>query len=245
MDCNEVMKHLPDLLYDELDPQQKKAVEQHNQVCSCCRMELETLRQTVGTLNQWHPIEAPCNAGQIAAQAEARVGGERSPATQSLLIRWRPTLTGFAAGIVIFLGLLWLNAEITYNAGRLTIALGRPATVVIEPLRTVAPDSIPENLHPFLQKAIRQEFNSNTDLTLTALEERLHDWQIAQDRRYSVLIDGIVEMYAHDQERLKENMATLAFLQEQNSIQTHQALDEVVELVSNTKPLNSIRKFQQ
>ncbi|MFQ5802567.1 MAG: zf-HC2 domain-containing protein [Candidatus Methylomirabilales bacterium] len=59
MRCEQIQGHLSAYLEDEVDPKERRAIEEHLPECVRCRRELELLRRTVSSLTSLEEIEVP------------------------------------------------------------------------------------------------------------------------------------------------------------------------------------------
>src|SRR5262245_2754161 len=90
-DCGRIRNELSALLYEELAPDARLAVETHLASCDACREELAALRETRALLARW---ETPAStedpravARSVAALARTPVAPAALPRT-GRLVRW-------------------------------------------------------------------------------------------------------------------------------------------------------------
>jgi hypothetical protein len=116
--CEEVRAELAGLLYGELDGPDRDRVEAHLADCPACRAEHGGLAETRNLLDAWSPDVpgATVEASREVARAILR------PRRSAL----RPVLLAAAAGILAFLGLASLGADLEHEAGRLTVSFRLP-----------------------------------------------------------------------------------------------------------------------
>lgn len=73
MRCEEILNHLSAHLEDEIEPTQRRAIQEHLSDCGRCRHELELLRRTVSALKSLEQVEVPHRlTASIEAGVEAR-----------------------------------------------------------------------------------------------------------------------------------------------------------------------------
>src|SRR5262249_12409987 len=88
MNCPEVRRHLPALLYGELKPDESGAIEEHLRNCLACREELAELRQLQPLLNATPAptvrVDLPGLYRRAAARQERRLRRWRRAALASL-----------------------------------------------------------------------------------------------------------------------------------------------------------------
>ena len=73
MQCEEIKIHLSAYLEDEVEPGERRAIEEHLPECARCQHELELLRRTVSALQSLKEIDVPAQlTASIQAGIEAR-----------------------------------------------------------------------------------------------------------------------------------------------------------------------------
>lgn len=134
-DCGRVRGELAGLVYDELPPDSRSALERHLADCAACREEWTALRDTRRVLSCW---EAPAAeedpralARSIAAQARP---GKRPDPRRARLVRWSAILSAAAAAGLFLLSLL--HARASFDQGRFELSFGWPGTSAPAPQRT-------------------------------------------------------------------------------------------------------------
>jgi hypothetical protein len=127
--CGRVRGELAGLVYDELAPDARAALEGHLAGCADCRDELAALADTRRLLARWETPPASEDpralARSIAALAEGQAprAGERA-ARRPRLVRWSALVLGAAAALLFTLSLL--NARASLEGGRLQLDFALP-----------------------------------------------------------------------------------------------------------------------
>lgn len=136
-DCHRIRQELSSLLYGELAPDTRAALERHLGGCSACRDELAALRDTQRLLGRWETPPSNEDPRQIARAiaAAARTHAPR-PARRAPLLRFSALLAGAAAALLFSLSLLHANAS--YEGGRFELSFGLPGSAPVAP--ALAPD---------------------------------------------------------------------------------------------------------
>jgi len=203
MDCDDVIRSLPDMLYDEIDDRSRSMVNEHLAHCASCRDEYELFRRTVRVLDQWSPAEAPGDTKELAQLLEGSVRNHRN-----WIVR-RPILSGLAAGMILFVGLMLLNVNVAVGNGRLTISVGRAIPDVVPEKQN---DSRPSDQQ--LYQFVNDRVEHSATLAGEALVDFLHDWTEAQERRQLAILSLIGQQREHDLAAVDERLRAL----EQNDL---------------------------
>ncbi len=203
MNCAQTRSRLIDLLYNDLDEPTTAAAQRHLASCPRCAAERAALERTRDALDAWTPVKSPDGPRRLAALAADRVGVGR----RSVLHRAGPWLGGLAAGILLFFGLLVLTAD-------------RDAT---------GPSGAQEAA---LVGLLRTEIARERMLTLEALEGRLDEWQVDQDRVFAALLDQIQAARVEDRQQFAEVVWAVARGAAEETRRTRDVVDDVVRLVA-------------
>jgi len=147
MGCKAYEAGLMEILYDEIDPERRKIVEDHLSKCADCRTELETLAGTRASLAGGRP-EVP-EAPRVIFLAP---GHFTSGGSQSFFGRYRMFAAGFAAALVM-------------------LAAGLAAGFYLAPERTLALKDHP-GLTAQADLVDRQQFERELD----ARDARIQQW---------------------------------------------------------------------
>ena len=113
MECGLLRDERLDVLYGEADAATRQRVEAHLAVCESCRAETADLVALRRDLRSW-------------SLPAGTAGGVKVGAVPRRLSRWLPLAAGFVLGLGgAALGLS--GSEVRYEAGQLSVRLGRPA----------------------------------------------------------------------------------------------------------------------
>jgi hypothetical protein len=140
-DCGRFKSELASLVYDELAPDPRAALETHLAECALCREELATLRDTRRMLARWETPAASEDPRELARAIVRRATGERAaPAApaRGRLMRLTAILCATAAAALFLLALFGTQASV--ERGRLELSFGLPGT---RPVPVDARDSAP------------------------------------------------------------------------------------------------------
>jgi hypothetical protein len=130
VDCNDVTQLLPDFLYDELDSDQRRRVEEHLSTCSRCTEEVVGLRNTMHALDGWRAVEGRDDFREwiVKAQEGSRRLSRRRSGFAGLLL---PTAVGAVAALLFFSVLTWVGTTVERRGETLAISYGREAADAI------------------------------------------------------------------------------------------------------------------
>jgi len=126
-DCARFRAELAGLVYDELAPDPRAALEEHVSGCAACGEELATLRDTRRMLARW---ETPTTSEDPRALARAivqRAAGAPAAAPaprRARLVRLSAVLSAVAAAVLFLLALL--GTQLNAGDGRLELSFGLP-----------------------------------------------------------------------------------------------------------------------
>ncbi|MHC4089143.1 MAG: anti-sigma factor family protein [Planctomycetota bacterium] len=120
MNCDRVRQEIPALLYGELEPEVKEAVEQHLDSCTACSAERDKHRQTMLLLDRWPVAEPPAMPEFPLPRAASQ-----QPVRAGVLRLLRPVIFGAAAAVLMFGALMLVVADARYADGRLVVTLGQ------------------------------------------------------------------------------------------------------------------------
>ena len=127
-DCGRFRNELTSLVYDELAPDTRTALEAHLDGCALCREELAVLRDTRRMLARW---ETPALGEDARELARALVRAETERARpearrRARLVRLSALLCAVAAAVLFLLALVGTQASV--ERGRLELSFGLPGT---------------------------------------------------------------------------------------------------------------------
>ncbi|NOG54922.1 MAG: zf-HC2 domain-containing protein [Planctomycetes bacterium] len=176
MQCDDVIRLLPDMLYNEIDAQSREQVSEHLVTCASCWAEYESFKRTVQVLDQWPPTEAPADTAELARLLE---GTASRPTPRHWILR-RPVLSGLAAGLILFLGLLALNVHVSAHDGGLILSIGRRPVVATTDANLLTQQATD---NPDLIRYVDDRVEHSASLAGEALVEYIHDWTVAQEQR--------------------------------------------------------------
>lgn len=132
-DCDAVRPELPALLYQELDLDERAALERHLERCASCREELDALRETRECLSRWPAPALDEDPRAIAREIRLRAGGARrappvaaARGRRAPLVHLSAILSGAAAALLFVLCLL--GTEASYAGGRLQVSFALPGS---------------------------------------------------------------------------------------------------------------------
>lgn len=101
MNCDQIQERLVDLLYEELDHEERGAVTAHLESCAACQSRWARIRAVASAADRW---SAPAVSRGIAERALVRVAAEqRAGRTPSAVILGRVLLGGGAALVSLLL----------------------------------------------------------------------------------------------------------------------------------------------
>ena len=172
--CERARLELPALLYGELRPDERDALEGHLATCPACRDELVQLGEGRALLAHWTvpPLrEDPRTiAASIVALSDVRQTGTSRPRRGSL-VRLSAMLSGAAAAIILALGLF--RTEVDLADGRCSISFRLPGAEVSD-----APSaaSWPAAWDERAREIVASEFIRQAALLQRTQDEQLADW---------------------------------------------------------------------
>ncbi len=215
--CDGFRSELPALVVGEMSAKERAALERHLLDCSACRDELEALRSTLRSLEDWKLptlVEDPRVVAAAARAAARRVRRSR---------RLLPRIAAAAAALLV-LSLLALGAEIRAGNGELVLRMalpGRARSLIDrgdwEPeMRRIASAEASEHLANFSERQA----------------EWFADYALAQQRERERLIQAIDRVRAEDQKLVLEIVDSLATRNVQENKVTRNALVELASLVA-------------
>lgn len=189
MNCDEVRNEQPALLYGELEPGVREAVERHLVSCSACRAERDAHLRTMRLLNQWPEAEPPAAA---ASPVPREVSHALPPA--GIFRFLRPIAFGAAAAAVLFGVLVLVGGEVRYAEGRLVVALGGGP----------GPDGQPATWVPAAQvrELAGTECDRRIEGLLGLLREEFDEFNRRQERN-RLLLAGAVDVQREQDRRLQ------------------------------------------
>lgn len=101
MNCDQIQERLVDLLYEELDHEERGAVTAHLEICAACQSRWARIRAVASAADRW---PAPAVSRGLAERALVRVAAEqRAGRTSSAVILGRVLLGGGAALVSLLL----------------------------------------------------------------------------------------------------------------------------------------------
>jgi anti-sigma factor RsiW len=122
-DCGRIRGELAGLVYDELAPDTRAAVEQHLVACVACHDELAALRDTQRLLARWETPPASEDPRALARSVAAAARPVRAlPRGRERWVRWSAVLAGAAAAFLFTLSLL--DAHASFADGRFELSFG-------------------------------------------------------------------------------------------------------------------------
>ncbi|MHC4695187.1 MAG: anti-sigma factor family protein [Planctomycetota bacterium] len=211
LDCRVVRDELPALLYDDLDAELERRVEQHLQSCEACRAELEGHRRTIQLLDTWSVDSARL------PELTALPGWRRRR-----VLGWlRPVLTGAAAALVVFAVLGLLRSDVQYADGRLTVTIGGRSSPT--PSRVDDPGSIV----PAVRAVARDEVDARFAALLEALEVGFVKFGELEEQRRMLLARAVDLRRDEDRRQQTAVLQALTDRLEAEAIWTHQALGDI------------------
>ena len=224
MNCEDVRALLPDLLYNELDAEAERPVREHLDACADCEREFDSLGRTLGLLDELTPVSAPPESDTLAvfARAMSNMPHRRGP-------RWqRAALVGMAAGLLLFVGLLAVGADIQVADGRLSVAFGRS----VEP--APAPASDVGSIEPALRRIVHEEVDGAAALLFDAFRGELRERDFAHSQREIVLASTFDDMQREDRLRFDRLEQATAGAIEASSLNRNM-LDDVIHIVAKSE----------
>ncbi|MBC7188238.1 MAG: zf-HC2 domain-containing protein [Calditrichaeota bacterium] len=128
MKCDECQQHIPDYLYEEIEEELARRLEEHVRACTACRTALRKLQATTKVLADWPDQDPGLRLTFVAARQPLL-----SDAWSSLR-RWQRAglAVGFALAALL-VGLAVSNTTVSYKDGSLQFSASlwrRPAPAV-------------------------------------------------------------------------------------------------------------------
>jgi hypothetical protein len=214
MNCDECRNRMSELLYGELDEPTTAGVTKHLEGCAECAARRAELTDTMRALDAWSPVESSSDAPLVAALAMAEAAKKRRG--RGL----RPWLTGIAAALVLFAGLVAVGADVRVEDGRMLIAFGRGPAITPAPAVDVQ-----------LIDRMQREMEDDRQLIVASVEGRLGEWGVAQETRYRELVDAITAARIRDEVRFVEALETVARGAAAGTEQNRERIDGVLRYV--------------
>jgi hypothetical protein len=134
MKCEQVEERLMSLVYGELPPEERDAVDEHVIDCERCSREAAVLRKTHSLLQDAAAEEEPTTTlplAQVSQRAMQKVERSRR--------RWRTFAFTSASAAVVLVVLQLLSVRITIDQSQFEIAWGEP--------KTIATSAVTDNSH--------------------------------------------------------------------------------------------------
>jgi hypothetical protein len=219
MNCHDCRNLLSDLVHDELADAHRADVDAHLASCAECAAEAAALRRTIELLGTLEPIEDPSDVQAIVAAA----GVDAVPVAASAP-RGRGVLVGLAAGVLLFLGLLAVSADVRYDGGRLTIAFGRPA-VIDTPVTF-------DEYEPYVQQTAREEFSLQGAGLVERFIDALRDLDESHAEREDALIAALEQVRREDLELIEQRFLAM----DEDAMHQRATMERVVTLVNMLEP---------
>jgi anti-sigma factor RsiW len=155
-DCGRIRGELAGLVYGELAPETRAAVEQHLAGCGACRDELTALRDTHRLLARWETPPAGEDPRALARAIAGEARGVRPRAAQrGRWVRWSAMLSGAAAAVLFTLSLL--NARAAVADGRFELSFGLPGASTSP---AAAPQDWREEMRAVASEVTAREFSA-------------------------------------------------------------------------------------
>jgi hypothetical protein len=175
MDCREVQREIPSLLYEELDATEEQPLRDHLETCPDCRAEMEYQKKVLALLDQWPGVEAPLDSAGIVRQAH------RSPSARRGLSRFAPWFApplrriavAVAAGLLIVVTLAVIGVEVQRSGSALVVTFGDRGAAA--PAREPLPDD--------LRRLVRNEIESEIWKVFETVAGRLDAVEQEQEQK--------------------------------------------------------------
>ncbi len=217
--CDGFRSELAAFLVGEQTAKERASLERHLLDCSACRDELEALRSTLRSLEEWKLPAVVEDPRAIAAAARAAARRPRR------LRRLLPRIAAAAAAVLV-LSLFALGAEIRAGNGELVLRVGLPGS-------TRAPSSISASIsEPEMRRIAVEEASER----LARFSEKQAAWFLgysaAEERERVRLIQALDRVRAEDRQLFLEVFDSLATRNVQENKVTRDALVELATLVT-------------
>jgi len=123
MRCEDIREKLVSFLLNELDPEERKQVEDHIASCEGCRSEVTEYEQTIRTLGRW---KVPLHSGPPVFGLLPEKMKVKNSSSIGLETVFRIARYGIAAAIAAaIIAALLLGTHVQYGKANLTISVGR------------------------------------------------------------------------------------------------------------------------
>ncbi len=125
MTCHDVKRHLPLLLYGDLEAAPRAQVEAHLSACASCRDEHAALAAT---------RQALASAATPAVEVDVtRILQRAGGAAATTAKRWRRLAIGLSAAAAVLVAVLLVRLEIRFEGHQLVLRWGTPPTQEVRP----------------------------------------------------------------------------------------------------------------
>lgn len=223
-DCGRVRGELAGLVYGELPPDARAALERHLASCAACREELVALRDTQKLLARWETPAVSDDPRVLARTVRDAARGERGVAVRrARLVRWSAVLSGAAAACLFILSVL--NAELRVGEGSCALSFRLPGTA------EAAQPALPGDLRDEVRAIAAEEFASRTarfEEDQEAFAQRCSEMTRDELLRLAQAVDSAL---AQNQETWNARLVRLGEEAQRADLETRRALTDLASYI--------------
>ncbi|MHC4943665.1 MAG: anti-sigma factor family protein [Planctomycetota bacterium] len=172
MDCKDVIRDLPSLLYGELTEEAARPLDEHLESCPACQKEWERLKKTLSLLDQWKDVDVPL------ATASAGHAPDEKPYPSGYPSWLKPLSLAIAACLLVIVTLAVAGVEVRKVNGGMVITLGRPAAEY---------ESFPASMELGVREMVRCELEDNLDGLFQAVVHHVDEAARKQEAKHDLL----------------------------------------------------------
>ncbi len=153
MDCRDVKRNIPSLLYEELSGELEQEIRNHIDSCPACSEVWEESRKARSYLDLWPDIDSRPDPAAIVKEASRRPARREPRFVRAR--RWLPLLA--AASLLLFFLFALVEVEVNRANGDLVITIGR-AAAEDGPMFPGSDGNIPDLVHDEVEAGIQDLF---------------------------------------------------------------------------------------
>lgn len=223
MDCHDVQRNIPSLLYGELGEEPGRALQEHIRHCPACRREWESSRDTMSLLDQWADIASPLDPASFIEKARSRLAPVERRTVR--LRRWLPFVA--AAGLLLSFFFLFVEVEVSPESGGLVITVGRPPTDDAAPF----PGSAGE-----IENLVHQEVECSIQDLFEIIGYHLDGIMEKQERNHTLLARALQLQREEDLRSTRQMLRQVAVRSAAESEKTKRICEELAGIVCREMP---------
>ena len=153
MDCRDVKRNIPSLLYEELSGELEQEIRNHIDSCPACSEVWEESRKARSYLDLWPDIDSRPDPAAIVKEASRRPARREPRFVRAR--RWLPLLA--AASLLLFFLFALVEVVVNRANGDLVITIGR-AAAEDGPMFPGSDGNIPDLVHDEVEAGIQDLF---------------------------------------------------------------------------------------